>query len=97
MEGKTITRQYTPVSDQDCQGHFDVLIKVFLFWNFHILYCTLQTVLIIFWGKTGCQNSPQVIVLMIKQFVQEDKLINLSACTRGFLCVIGDGIGQASF
>ena len=31
FEGKTITRQYTPVSDQDCQGHFDVLIKVFLF------------------------------------------------------------------
>lgn len=29
FEGKTITRQYTPVSDQDCQGHFDVLIKVY--------------------------------------------------------------------
>ena len=36
LEGKNITRQYTPVSDQDCQGHFDVLIKVFLFWYFHI-------------------------------------------------------------
>lgn len=31
FEGKTITRQYTPISDLDCHGHFDVLIKVFLF------------------------------------------------------------------
>ncbi|XP_078353780.1 NADH-cytochrome b5 reductase-like isoform X2 [Oculina patagonica] len=30
FEGKTITRQYTPISDLDCRGHFDVLIKVYM-------------------------------------------------------------------